>query len=144
MFVIIGICVWVIPNGEVRKIKHLRVFFITAFWSIFAYIWLYLILDIISPGIVEVCRSEKNVQRKELDLKKKKFVTFTLCSTMKRIRIKICRIIIYRIRMYIFRRPRIKTSTIKMIRTRINLLSVLVIIFEWKVLTIIVTQVCVF
>ncbi|XP_058269345.1 sodium/calcium exchanger 2b isoform X2 [Hemibagrus wyckioides] len=54
MFVIIGICVWVIPNGEVRKIKHLRVFFITAFWSIFAYIWLYLILAIISPGVVEV------------------------------------------------------------------------------------------
>ncbi|XP_026082778.1 sodium/calcium exchanger 2-like isoform X2 [Carassius auratus] len=54
MFVIIGICVWVIPNGESRKIKHLRVFFITAFWSIFAYIWLYLILSVISPGVVEV------------------------------------------------------------------------------------------
>uniref|UniRef100_A0AAR2KCA6 Calx-beta domain-containing protein n=1 Tax=Pygocentrus nattereri TaxID=42514 RepID=A0AAR2KCA6_PYGNA len=54
MFVIIGLCVWVIPDGEVRKIKHLRVFFITAFWSIFAYIWLYLILSIISPGVVEV------------------------------------------------------------------------------------------
>ncbi|XP_068187050.1 sodium/calcium exchanger 2a [Antennarius striatus] len=54
MFVIIGLCVWVIPHGESRKIKHLRVFFITAFWSIFAYIWLYLILAVISPGIVEV------------------------------------------------------------------------------------------
>ncbi|RVE65269.1 hypothetical protein OJAV_G00133990 [Oryzias javanicus] len=54
MFVIIGICVWTIPNGESRKIKHLRVFFITAFWSIFAYIWLYLILSVISPGVVEV------------------------------------------------------------------------------------------
>ncbi|KAF6732066.1 Sodium/calcium exchanger 2 [Oryzias melastigma] len=54
MFVIIGICVWTIPNGESRKIKHLRVFFITAFWSIFAYIWLYLILSAISPGVVEV------------------------------------------------------------------------------------------
>uniref|UniRef100_A0A3Q3EMQ4 Solute carrier family 8 member 2b n=1 Tax=Kryptolebias marmoratus TaxID=37003 RepID=A0A3Q3EMQ4_KRYMA len=54
MFVILGICVWVIPDGQSRKIKHLRVFFITAFWSIFAYIWLYLILAIISPGIVEV------------------------------------------------------------------------------------------
>ncbi|XP_016128399.1 sodium/calcium exchanger 2-like [Sinocyclocheilus grahami] len=54
MFVIIGICVWVIPDGEVRKIKHLRVFFITAFWSIFAYIWLYLILAIISSPVVEV------------------------------------------------------------------------------------------
>ncbi len=55
MFVIIGVCVWVIPEGEVRKIKHLRVFFVTAFWSIFAYIWLYLILAVISPGIVQVC-----------------------------------------------------------------------------------------
>ncbi|XP_072231558.1 sodium/calcium exchanger 2a [Leuresthes tenuis] len=54
MFVIVGLCVWVIPEGETRKIKHLRVFFITAFWSIFAYIWLYLILAVISPGIVEV------------------------------------------------------------------------------------------
>lgn len=54
MFVIIGICVWTIPNGESRKIKHLRVFFITAFWSIFAYIWLYLILSVMTPGVVEV------------------------------------------------------------------------------------------
>nr|XP_040035823.1 sodium/calcium exchanger 2-like [Gasterosteus aculeatus aculeatus]XP_040035832.1 sodium/calcium exchanger 2-like [Gasterosteus aculeatus aculeatus]XP_040035840.1 sodium/calcium exchanger 2-like [Gasterosteus aculeatus aculeatus]XP_040035851.1 sodium/calcium exchanger 2-like [Gasterosteus aculeatus aculeatus] len=54
MFVIIGICVWTIPVGETRKIKHLRVFFITAFWSIFAYIWLFLILSVMSPGIVEV------------------------------------------------------------------------------------------
>ncbi|XP_030632408.1 sodium/calcium exchanger 2b isoform X1 [Chanos chanos] len=54
MFVIIGLCVWVIPDGETRKIKHLRVFFVTAFWSIFAYIWLYIILSVISPGVVEV------------------------------------------------------------------------------------------
>ncbi|XP_047450073.1 sodium/calcium exchanger 2b [Mugil cephalus] len=54
MFVILGICVWTIPNGESRKIKHLRVFFITAFWSIFAYIWLYLILSVMTPGVVEV------------------------------------------------------------------------------------------
>ncbi|XP_059393124.1 sodium/calcium exchanger 1-like isoform X3 [Carassius carassius] len=54
MFVIIGLCVSVIPEGEHRKVKHLRVFFVTATWSIFAYIWLYLILAVISPGIVEV------------------------------------------------------------------------------------------
>ncbi|XP_060768919.1 sodium/calcium exchanger 2a isoform X3 [Neoarius graeffei] len=54
MLIIIAICVFVIPDGEVRKIKHLRVFFITASWSIFAYIWLYLILSVMSPGIVEV------------------------------------------------------------------------------------------
>ncbi|XP_053123765.1 sodium/calcium exchanger 2 [Hemicordylus capensis] len=54
MFVVIAICVYVIPAGESRKIKHLRVFFVTASWSIFAYIWLYLILAVISPGVVQV------------------------------------------------------------------------------------------
>ncbi|XP_070493895.1 sodium/calcium exchanger Calx isoform X2 [Chironomus tepperi] len=54
LFVIIAICVLVIPNGEVRKIKHLRVFFVTATWSVFAYIWLYLILDVISPNVVDI------------------------------------------------------------------------------------------
>ncbi|KAK2512102.1 hypothetical protein Q9966_016474 [Columba livia] len=40
--------------AESRKIKHLRVFFVTASWSIFAYVWLYLILAVISPGVVQV------------------------------------------------------------------------------------------
>ncbi|XP_071540157.1 sodium/calcium exchanger 1 isoform X3 [Panulirus ornatus] len=53
LFVIIGLCVYVIPDGEVRYIKHLRVFFVTAFFSVFAYIWLYFILAEISYGIVQ-------------------------------------------------------------------------------------------
>ncbi|XP_042189555.1 sodium/calcium exchanger 1b isoform X2 [Callorhinchus milii] len=57
MFVIIAICVNVVPDGEVRRIKHLRVFFVTATWSIFAYTWLYLILAVMSPGVVEVWES---------------------------------------------------------------------------------------
>ena len=54
LFIIIGICVHVIPNGEHRRIKHLGVFFITSSWSIFAYLWMYLIIAAISPGEVEV------------------------------------------------------------------------------------------
>ncbi|XP_066553184.1 sodium/calcium exchanger 1 isoform X4 [Amia ocellicauda] len=54
MFVIIGLCVYVVPDGEHRRVKHLRVFFVTAAWSIFAYTWLYLILAVISPGVVQV------------------------------------------------------------------------------------------
>merc|ERR1719295_1478734 len=53
LFMIIGFCMYVIPDDEVRKIKHLRVFFVTATWSVFAYIWLYIILGPISYGIVE-------------------------------------------------------------------------------------------
>jgi len=53
LFMIIGLCMYVIPDDEVRKIKHLRVFLVTATWSVFAYIWLYAILGPISYGVVE-------------------------------------------------------------------------------------------
>jgi len=53
LFMIIGLCMYVIPDDEVRKIKHLRVFIITATWSVFAYVWLYVILAPISYGVVE-------------------------------------------------------------------------------------------
>ncbi|XP_040184953.1 sodium/calcium exchanger 1-like isoform X3 [Rana temporaria] len=54
MFVIIGLCVSVVPDGETRRIRHPRVFAVTAFWSVFAYVWLFLILSWSSPGVVEV------------------------------------------------------------------------------------------
>ncbi|CAG9863851.1 unnamed protein product [Phyllotreta striolata] len=54
LLVIIAICVSVIPDGEVRRIKHLGVFFVTATWSVFAYVWLYAILCVFSPGVVEI------------------------------------------------------------------------------------------
>merc|ERR1711884_308061 len=53
LFMIIGLCMYVIPDDEVRKIKCLRVFAITATWSVFAYVWLYLILGVVSYGVIE-------------------------------------------------------------------------------------------
>ncbi|XP_017585045.1 PREDICTED: uncharacterized protein LOC103612503 [Corvus brachyrhynchos] len=41
-------------EGCGHPFQHLRVFFVTASWSIFAYIWLYLILAVITPGVVQV------------------------------------------------------------------------------------------
>ncbi|CAH8830789.1 unnamed protein product [Trichobilharzia szidati] len=54
LFVIIGVCVLVVPDGEIRRIKHLSVFFITSSWSVFAYLWMYLIIAVFTPGSVEV------------------------------------------------------------------------------------------
>jgi len=53
LFMIIGLCMYVIPDDEVRKIKHLRVFLVTATWSVFAYIWLYVILGWLTWGRVD-------------------------------------------------------------------------------------------
>lgn len=54
LFIIISICVYTIPDGEVRRIKHLHVFFVTATWSVFAYLWMYIIIAVISEGEVQV------------------------------------------------------------------------------------------
>ncbi|XP_015037300.2 sodium/calcium exchanger 3 isoform X2 [Drosophila pseudoobscura] len=54
LFMIIAVCMIWIPAGEVRRIRHLRVFIVTAAFSIFAYVWLWVILSVTSPGIIEV------------------------------------------------------------------------------------------
>lgn len=53
MMIIISVCVVVIPEGETRTIKEPTVFAITGFFSIFAYLWLIVILAINSPNLVE-------------------------------------------------------------------------------------------
>ncbi|ETN82216.1 Calx-beta domain protein [Necator americanus] len=54
LFIIIAICIFVIPSGEIRRVQHVHVFWVTVLWSTFAYIWLYLILCVFSPNVVEV------------------------------------------------------------------------------------------
>lgn len=54
LFIITAICVYCIPEGENRTIKHLHVFFLTASWSIIAYLWLYFILSVSSVGVVHI------------------------------------------------------------------------------------------
>lgn len=51
---IIAVCVSAIPSGEKRLIKDLPVYSVTAFFSIFAYVWLYIILVGPTPNSVDV------------------------------------------------------------------------------------------
>mmetsp|Transcript_86633 Transcript_86633/g.279762 ORF Transcript_86633/g.279762 Transcript_86633/m.279762 type:complete len:718 (-) Transcript_86633:179-2332(-) len=53
LLVIIGVCVLAIPSGEVRIIVNRPAFYITAAFSLFAYIWMAAVLTLISPSIVE-------------------------------------------------------------------------------------------
>lgn len=52
LLVISAICVIAIEKGEIRRIKNFKVFLTTAAWSLFAYIWLYIILVLITPNEV--------------------------------------------------------------------------------------------
>ncbi|KAL3115582.1 hypothetical protein niasHT_014259 [Heterodera trifolii] len=54
LFIIVGICIMVIPSNEIRRIDRVDVFWVTVLWSSFAYVWLFLILCVFSPNVVDV------------------------------------------------------------------------------------------
>jgi solute carrier family 8 (sodium/calcium exchanger) len=54
LFIICGVCINVIPSGEERKIVGTKVYACTASFSIFAYLWLFFVLAIWTPDIVEI------------------------------------------------------------------------------------------
>lgn len=54
LLVITGVCVMAIPNGQVRTIKSLKVFGLTAVCSVFAYIWLVIVLRVHSENIIDL------------------------------------------------------------------------------------------
>merc|ERR1739838_611094 len=54
LLIIIGYCVYAIPEGESRRIDRFSVYAITASASVFAYLWLLFILKINTEGIVEL------------------------------------------------------------------------------------------
>ncbi|XP_071108241.1 sodium/calcium exchanger Calx-like isoform X1 [Haliotis cracherodii] len=54
LLVISGICIVSIPDGEIRRIRSYKVFGVTAFTCIFAYVWLAIVLMAISPNVVEM------------------------------------------------------------------------------------------
>ena len=53
MLAILAICVYCIPKGEKRDIKELEVFTVTAIYSVWAYVWLYLVVKDNEVTIVE-------------------------------------------------------------------------------------------
>ncbi|XP_076445930.1 sodium/calcium exchanger Calx-like isoform X2 [Babylonia areolata] len=54
LLVISAICIISIPEGQTRKIASVKVFGVTAFSGIFAYVWLAIVLLASSPGYVEL------------------------------------------------------------------------------------------
>uniref|UniRef100_A0A7S1G913 Calx-beta domain-containing protein n=1 Tax=Bicosoecida sp. CB-2014 TaxID=1486930 RepID=A0A7S1G913_9STRA len=54
LLIIVGICVISIPKGETRKIKELGVFTVTAFFSVFAYVWMLFVLQWNTENVVDI------------------------------------------------------------------------------------------
>ena len=54
LFVILAVCISALEPGETRRIDEMTVFGCTAFFSVFAYVLLYVFVVQISPNIIEV------------------------------------------------------------------------------------------
>ena len=54
LLVITAVCMVSIPSGQSKRIKSIKVFGVTSFFSVFAYIWLYIVLQVSSPNEVEL------------------------------------------------------------------------------------------
>jgi len=54
LLVITGICIMSPETGTTKKIEQFGVFCTTAIWSVFAYVWILIVLEYSSPNVVEV------------------------------------------------------------------------------------------
>jgi len=53
LFVIIAICISIVPPHETRTIEFANPFIVTTLFSLFAYVWMVIVLAVISPNLVE-------------------------------------------------------------------------------------------
>ncbi|QDZ24373.1 sodium/calcium exchanger protein [Chloropicon primus] len=57
LLAISSVCVFAIPTGETRSIEELTVFKCTSFFSVFAYIWLYIVYAVWTPDEITIVES---------------------------------------------------------------------------------------
>ncbi|XP_016511514.2 magnesium/proton exchanger isoform X1 [Nicotiana tabacum] len=57
LFPIHAVCVVVPKAGELKKISDIGVWLVELFWSFWAYIWLYIILEVWSPNVITLWES---------------------------------------------------------------------------------------
>ncbi|XP_069137489.1 sodium/calcium exchanger 1-like isoform X6 [Argopecten irradians] len=53
LLIITSICIVSVPSPNVKNIREFGVFVLTSAWSLWAYIWMLLVVQYISPGVIE-------------------------------------------------------------------------------------------
>lgn len=54
LFVITAVCILGIPAGQIRRIENMGVYAVTTCFSLFAYLWMIVVLMLASPGQVDL------------------------------------------------------------------------------------------
>lgn len=64
LLIIVAVCMFSLPAGQKKKISAFGVFAVTAGFSLFAYIWLLIILVGSSPDVIEIWEVQNSVMWK--------------------------------------------------------------------------------
>ena len=54
LLMISAICILAPKLPEIKRVSQFKVFVLTSAWSLWAYVWMLLVMKVISPGVVEV------------------------------------------------------------------------------------------
>jgi len=54
LLMIVAACISAIPTPDTRKIDNVPVFVVTAIFSLVAYVWMVIIVDVISPNVIDI------------------------------------------------------------------------------------------
>merc|ERR1719174_428819 len=53
-FVITAVCIAALPDDEVRYIEQTQVYYVTLSFSLFAYVWILVVIQLVSPDVVTI------------------------------------------------------------------------------------------
>lgn len=53
LLIITSVCISSVPNNSVKRIREFGVFLLTSAWSMWAYIWMLLVVRYITPGVID-------------------------------------------------------------------------------------------
>lgn len=54
LLIITSVCMLALPAGATKRVHRLKVFIVTGFFSLFAYVWLLIILRYVTPNVIEL------------------------------------------------------------------------------------------
>jgi len=57
LLMISAVCIVSLPGNEVKAISDITVFVVTAIWSVLVYVWMFVALDIWTPGVVSMAEA---------------------------------------------------------------------------------------
>ena len=54
LLIITAVCILSVPSPHLKRVSEFGVFLVTTTWSLFAYLWLLIVLEFHTPGVVEM------------------------------------------------------------------------------------------